>query len=64
MEPLREEVEGSLHAYRRIGHDLRVLPAHYVSLNVALIVCVQPHYLKAHVEAELLDLFSNRQLPA
>jgi predicted phage baseplate assembly protein len=62
-EKLREQVEGYLHRYRRIGHDLRVEPAKYVSLDVKLSVCVLPHYLNAHVEAELLDLFSNRVLP-
>jgi predicted phage baseplate assembly protein len=61
---LREAVDGSLYRYRRIGHDLRILPATYVSLDLALTVCVLPHYLRARVEAELLDLFSNRNLPA
>jgi predicted phage baseplate assembly protein len=61
---LREEIDGSLHRYRRIGHDVRVVPARYVSLDVALEVCVRPHHLRAHVEAELLDLLSNRDLGA
>lgn len=53
---LRAEVEGYLHNYRRVGHDLRIVPAQYVSLDLALIVCVQPHYLRAHVEAALLEV--------
>jgi predicted phage baseplate assembly protein len=61
---LREVIEGSLYRYRRIGHDLRVQPAKYVPLDIVLTVCVLPHYLRAHVEADLLDLFSNRLLPA
>ena len=61
---LRELVEGALYRYRRIGHDLRVQPARYVPLDIVLTVCVLPHYLRAHVEADLLDLFSNRILPA
>ena len=61
---LRELVEGGLYRYRRIGHDLRVQPAKYVPLDIVLTVCVLPHYLRAHVEAGLLDLFSNRILPA
>jgi predicted phage baseplate assembly protein len=60
---LREEVEGYLYRYRRIGHDLRVLPARYVPLDIELTVCVLEHYLRADVEAALLDLFSNRALP-
>jgi predicted phage baseplate assembly protein len=59
---LRDEVDGYLHRYRRIGHDVRVTPARYVALDVVLTICVLPHYLRAHVEAELLDLFSNRDL--
>lgn len=59
---LRDEVDGYLHRYRRIGHDLRVTPARYVALDIALHICVLPHYLRGHVEAELLDLFSNRDL--
>jgi predicted phage baseplate assembly protein len=60
---LREGVEGYLYRYRRIGHDLRVLPAKYVPLDIELTVCVLEHYLRADVEAALLDLFSNRALP-
>jgi hypothetical protein len=26
-------------------------------------ICVQPHYLRGHVKAALLDVFSNRVLP-
>jgi lauroyl/myristoyl acyltransferase len=28
-----------------------------------MIVCVLPHYLRGHVEAALLEVFSNRVLP-
>jgi len=62
QDALRDEVDGYLHRYRRIGHDLRVTPARYVALDVALHICVLPHYLRAHVKADLLDLFSNREL--
>ena len=61
---LRELIEGALYKYRRIGHDLRVEAAKYVSLDIVLTVCVLPHYLRAHVEGDLMDLFSNRILPA
>ncbi|MEA2165501.1 MAG: hypothetical protein QOK37_3628 [Thermoanaerobaculia bacterium] len=62
QDELRDEVDGYLHRYRRIGHDVRITPARYVALDVALRICVLPHYLRAHLEAELLDLFSNRDL--
>ncbi len=60
---LLQEVKRRLYRYRRIGHDLKVEPARYVSLDIELSVCVLPHYLRGHVEAALLDVFSNRVLP-
>jgi hypothetical protein len=52
-----------LYQYRRIGHDLDVKTADYVPLRVHLTVHVLQHYLRGHVEAALLDVFSNRVLP-
>jgi hypothetical protein len=52
-----------LHRYRRIGHDVTVRSARLVPLSIELRVCVHPHYLRGHVEAALLDVFSNRLLP-
>ena len=54
------EIEGSLFPYRRIGHDLAVYRVEYVPLDLALHVCVLPHYQQGHVEAALLNRFSNR----
>jgi hypothetical protein len=53
-----------LEKYRRIGHDLGVMPARYVPLDLKLEVCALPHYQRAHVKAALLELFSNRILPS
>ncbi len=60
---LIDGVTAYLEGYRRMGHDLLVVPAHYVSLDIEMTICVQPHFLRGHVEAALLDLFSNRILP-
>jgi len=57
------KVSRGLRKYRRIGHDLRVQCAAYVSLEIQMSVCVLPAFLQAHVKAALLDLFSNRVLP-
>lgn len=57
------EIAGHLHRYRRIGHDVLVKSARYVPLDVAMTVCVLPHFLRGHVRATLLDVFSNRTLP-
>lgn len=51
-----------LHRYRRIGHDIHVQSATLVPLVIEMNVCVHPHYLRGHVKAALLDLFSNRVL--
>lgn len=59
---LLDEITARLHRYRRIGHDLTVKAAHRVPLDIELIICVLPNYLKGHVKAELLQIFSNRQL--
>ena len=60
---LLDKVEACLEHYRRIGYDLKVVAADYVPLDIAMTVRVQPHYLRGHVKAALLDVFSNRLLP-
>ncbi len=60
---LLEKIEGDLFRYRRMGHDLTVVPARYVPLVIELTVCVLPHYLRGHVEGALLNVFSNGVLP-
>ena len=62
-EKLLEEIDQHLYRYRRMGHDVVVKPAVYVPLDIALTVCVQPDYLRGHVKAALLEVFSNRLLP-
>jgi hypothetical protein len=59
---LIDEVEDELEHYRRIGHDLAVFKAKYVPLDIAVLVCLYPHALRAHVKVALRDLFSNRTL--
>jgi hypothetical protein len=60
---LLDEIEQSLYPYRRIGHDLVVAWAQYVPLDIELTICVRPDFLRGHVKAALLGLFSNRALP-
>jgi predicted phage baseplate assembly protein len=62
-EDLAREIGSDLHRFRRAGHDVKVKPAAYVPLGLALAVCVEPDYLRAHVRQALLDRFSNRVLP-
>ncbi|HBB87618.1 MAG TPA: putative baseplate assembly protein [Blastocatellia bacterium] len=55
-------IQRRLQRYRRIGHDVVVKSARLVPLLIEMKVCVASHYLRGHVKAELLDLFSNRVL--
>ena len=59
---LTKTVDARLERYRRMGHDLRVEVARYVPLDIELKVCVKAAYLRGHVKAALLDVFSNRTL--
>jgi hypothetical protein len=60
---LLKQIRRHLWRYRRVGHDLRVVSARQVPLDIKLVVCVLPDYLLGHVKAALLGLFSNRRLP-
>ena len=60
---LLRQVTAYLENYRRIGHDLKVVLAQYVPLDIVITICVLPNYLRGHVKVALLDLFSNRLLP-
>jgi hypothetical protein len=46
--------------YRMAGHDLEVDSPQYVSLEVAMFVCVKPDYFRSDVGAALRDVFSSR----
>jgi hypothetical protein len=59
---LLRQITRQLLPCRRIGHDLRVKPAHYVPLDLKLAICVLPNYQRAHVKAALLDVFGDRAL--
>jgi hypothetical protein len=56
-------VEDQVERYRMAGYDLQVDGPHYVSLEIDMHVSVKPDYFRSDVEAALLDLFSNRDLP-
>jgi len=60
---LLRRIQADLDNYRRIGHDVIVVPPDYVPLDIAITVKVLSGYVRSHVEAALLDSFSNRALP-
>jgi predicted phage baseplate assembly protein len=59
---LLAEIEGDLYKYRRMGHDLGLVQARYVPLDIALEICVLPSFTRGHVKAELLRVLGNRLL--
>jgi predicted phage baseplate assembly protein len=61
-ESLLKDLGWGLERYRRVGHDLSVLPAGYVSLDISMTVCVKPHHLRAHVRRALAEAFGNAAL--
>jgi hypothetical protein len=58
-EALLEELRAWLEGYRRLGHDLAVVPAHPIPLKLELEVCVAPGQARGHVRAALLRRFGN-----
>jgi len=48
-----------LEPFRMAGHDLEVDAPRFVPLEVALHLCVEPDYFRAHVKAAVLDVLSS-----
>jgi len=61
---LLADIDRYLWRYRRIGHDVAIDQACYVPLDVAIDVCVLPHYARGAVKADLLELFGAGTLSA
>lgn len=60
---LLRSIERYLEPFRRIGHDVLVVQAEYVPIELVMNICVLPNYLAAHVKAALLAAFSNSVQP-
>jgi hypothetical protein len=60
---LLAEIDAYLGRYRRIGHDLSVTQASYVSLDLGLSVCVKNLYLQAQVAALVKRRLGTGALP-
>ena len=59
---LLDEIGGELYRYQRIGHDVEVVPATYVPLDVAITIHVLPRFHAKEVKGEVLSVFSTRVL--
>jgi predicted phage baseplate assembly protein len=60
---LKQSLEQSVGAWRLAGQDFELDSPQYVSLEIALAICVNPGYFQSDVEEALLDVLSNRILP-
>ncbi len=60
---LRKTLKRGLERYRLAGQDLEIDSPQYVSLEIALTVCVDPGYFMSDVEQALLQVLGNRFLP-
>lgn len=61
--PFESTLTGFVDGYRMAGYDLEVDAPHFVPLEVGLLVCVEPDYFRAHVQAAVLDVLSSRVRP-
>jgi hypothetical protein len=65
--PVDDAFETSIHdfveRYRMAGYDLEVDAPQFVSLQIAMQVCVKPDYFRSDIKAALLEIFSNQVLP-
>ena len=60
--PFVDSMVRHLDRYRMAGHDLEVNEPIFVSLELALHVCVKPDHFRSDVKRALSELFSNRVL--
>lgn len=56
-------IAAHLNRYRRINHDVRVVAAVHVALELEITICVRPEYLRGDVEAAARATLSRRLLP-
>jgi hypothetical protein len=61
--PFESDLRAFLERYRMAGHDLEIDGPRQVALELALLVCVEPHYFRSDVLAALREVFSNRTQP-
>lgn len=57
------EMTAWLDRFRLAGYDVEIDAPHFVPLDLAFTVCVEPGYVRTEVMEALLELFSSRALP-
>src|SRR5262249_31556344 len=59
---LRKELKQNINRYRLAGQDIELEPPQYVSLQIALTICVDPAYFQSFVEKALNDVLGSQIL--
>jgi hypothetical protein len=59
----KAELRAFLERFRLAGEDVEIDGPHFIPLDIAFTVCVKPGYYCSQVKADLLKLFSSRELP-
>ena len=59
---LLARVERYLERYRRIGHDVRAVPAREVPIDLAVTVCARPEYFAGHVATAVREVLGSGRL--
>ena len=57
--PFEAELRDFLEPYRMAGYDLEADEPRFVPLEVGLLICCRPDYIRAHVQAAVLDVLSS-----
>jgi len=57
------ELRVFLERFRLAGQDVEIDGPHFVPLDLAFTVCVEPGYFRSNVKEALLETFSNREFP-
>jgi predicted phage baseplate assembly protein len=59
----KAELRAFLERFRLAGQDVEIDGPHFVPLDLAFTVCVEPGYFRSNVKEALLETFSNRGFP-
>ena len=63
VEEVEPGVSASLRRARRIGHDLRIVAARRVPLDIELAICIEANHLRGDVEKAVRAILSSSTLP-
>ncbi len=62
-EAFKKDMRLHIEKYRLAGHEIEIDSPRYVSLEVELLICVEPYYFRSDILRNLQRIFSNSVLP-